>query len=1027
MPFRRSVPAGIAVCALVAAMLWPVGADAQYFGRNKVQHRSFRFQVLATEHLDIYYYEEERGMAETVGRMAERWYGRLSKALGHELRGRQPLILYASHPHFEQTNAIPGEIDESTGGVTESFKRRVVLPLGASLAEVDHVVGHELVHAFQFDMRRRGESNLADPGLQLPLWFIEGMAEYLSVGPLDPNTAMWMRDAARANKLPTIAKLDVSRYFPYRFGQALWAFVASRYGEERVAEIFKVAAGRGMTVERAFQSVLGFPADSLSREWQRVTREWASDLGGRPPSESGGAVADAATIREGRLLLGPSGDKGRLNVSPSLSPDGSQVVFLSERGMFSIELFLADASSGKVLRRLTKAAVDPHLQSLQFIHSAGAWSPDGRRLAIATVRGGEPALSILDAATGRSVRQIRFPELGEIYHPTWSPDARQVAFSGLAGGASDLFVVDLDTRKSRRLTQDQFSDLQPAWSPDGKTLAFVTDRFTTRLDVLDYGESRLALFDLASGAVREAPGATRGKNINPQWSRDGGDLYFVSDRTGISNVYRLGLESGRVSQITDVATGVSGITATSPALSVARVADRAVFSVFEKGGYRIHTVEGAAALQGSEPKSGPSRAGNLPPALGDAGTTAAAAESLPDPSTFGRSRYRAGLSLDSVGQIGIGVAGGTNGGVSVGGGSALFWSDMLGNHNLATQFQVNSSEGGVAKNIGAVVAYQNLAQRWNWGVSAAQFPYFSRGFDIFENPSTGQGVIRDERFWEIERQVQGIMAYPLNRVQRFELGAGFRNIDFESEVQTLTYDLSSGQLISDVTAPGRLDTIPSLNLVEGVAALVYDSSIFGGTSPLNGQRYRLELAPVLGDLQYVGVLADYRRYVRVLGPLTLAGRGLHLGRYGRDSDTDRISSLYIGYPWMVRGYDSPSFTLDECEGGSEEDCPAFDRLFGSRVAIGNLELRLPLFGALGVVPSPAVPPIEAAAFFDAGVAWTDTDEARFLGGDRIGVSSFGGTFRVNLLGFAVAEISYVHPNQRPVKGAYWLFALQPGF
>src|SRR4030043_53172 len=70
--------------------------------------------------------------------------------LNYELQSRQPLILYASHPHFEQTNAIPEEIGEATGGVTEALKRRVVLPLAGPLGETDHVLGHEIVHAFQF-------------------------------------------------------------------------------------------------------------------------------------------------------------------------------------------------------------------------------------------------------------------------------------------------------------------------------------------------------------------------------------------------------------------------------------------------------------------------------------------------------------------------------------------------------------------------------------------------------------------------------------------------------------------------------------------------------------------------------------------------------------------------------------------------------------------------------------------------------------------------------------------------------------
>src|SRR5262245_51476747 len=152
---RRLAGPRFTLLLLLAALALPAPAFAQYFGRNKVTYRTFDFKVLRSEHFDVYYYPEERLAAEQAGRMAERWYARLSTVLGHELSNRQPIVLYASHPHFEQTNAIPGTLEESTGGVTESLKRRIVLPLGSSLAETDHVIGHELVHAFQYDMGGR--------------------------------------------------------------------------------------------------------------------------------------------------------------------------------------------------------------------------------------------------------------------------------------------------------------------------------------------------------------------------------------------------------------------------------------------------------------------------------------------------------------------------------------------------------------------------------------------------------------------------------------------------------------------------------------------------------------------------------------------------------------------------------------------------------------------------------------------------------------------------------------------------------
>src|ERR1043166_958841 len=204
---------------LGALMLVASRAPAQYFGRNAVQYETFSFKILKTQHFDIYYYDKEAGAATEAARMAERWYTRISQVLRHQLNGRQPLILYSDHPDFYQTNVTQVEGSE---GVTESLKRRILLPMGASLSETDHVIGHELTHAFQYDITGVGRGSLATGLNRVPLWFIEGMAEYVSVGNVDPNTMMWMRDAVRIGKLPSFRQLDDPRYFPYRWGQSFW-------------------------------------------------------------------------------------------------------------------------------------------------------------------------------------------------------------------------------------------------------------------------------------------------------------------------------------------------------------------------------------------------------------------------------------------------------------------------------------------------------------------------------------------------------------------------------------------------------------------------------------------------------------------------------------------------------------------------------------------------------------------------------------------------------------------------------------
>src|SRR5690349_21918660 len=147
---RRIAGMGAALALFGAAPL--VG---QYFGQNKVQYQAFDFSIIQTEHFDVYYYPAERTGALDAARMAERWYARLSRILHHQFQGRKPIILYASQSDFQQTNVLDAT-GEGLGGVTEFAKHRMLLPFTGSYAELEHVIGHEMVHQFQYDVISRG-------------------------------------------------------------------------------------------------------------------------------------------------------------------------------------------------------------------------------------------------------------------------------------------------------------------------------------------------------------------------------------------------------------------------------------------------------------------------------------------------------------------------------------------------------------------------------------------------------------------------------------------------------------------------------------------------------------------------------------------------------------------------------------------------------------------------------------------------------------------------------------------------------
>ncbi|MFB6099630.1 MAG: basic secretory protein-like protein, partial [Salinibacter sp.] len=483
------------ILSLLLALVMPLflgvpDAHAQYFGQNKVQYDRFNFKTLETEHFVFYFYPEEEQAVRDAARMAERWYDRHAEVFVHRFDEKKPIIFYANDADFQQTNVIQSTIGPGTGGFTEPLRERVVMPLSPSYGETNHVLGHELVHSFQYDLALNADSlNLR---LQnLPTWLIEGMAEYLSVGRHDPHTAMWMRDAVRRKDMPTFKQLTNPReYFPYRFGHAYLAYIGGKYGDQAVTDLFK--RGGQVGLDSAYVELFGISADSLTKEWAQATREaYLPLMKGRTPPDSAG-----------QTVLAPETNGGRINISPSLSPDGRYVAFISERRLFSFNLYVADAQTGEVIAQLDRAGTTGHFNALRFISSAGTWSPDGRRLAFVSYAEGDNQITIWNVQKEKITRSFSVKDITSMKNPAWSPDGNKLAFTGTDGGISDLYVLNLETKSVRQLTNDRYADLQPTWAPDGETIAFTTDRAETNFKTLNPSSNMdLGLIDVSSGEI----------------------------------------------------------------------------------------------------------------------------------------------------------------------------------------------------------------------------------------------------------------------------------------------------------------------------------------------------------------------------------------------------------------------------------------------------------------------------------------------------------------------------------------------
>ncbi|MEJ2503575.1 MAG: peptidase S9, partial [Gemmatimonadota bacterium] len=915
-----SVVAGVSVLAVT-----PEVAEAQYFGRNKVQYERFDWEVMHTDQFDFHFYPEEREAVSDAARMGQRWYTRLSRVFNHEFEDVKPIILYANHPDFQQTNTTAGQVSEGTGGFTESMKNRVVMPLTGVYGDTDHVLGHELVHAFQYDIAQRMAA-MGQQGLGgLPLWLIEGMAEYLSVGRNDAHTAMWLRDAALRGDLPTFQQLTTDpRFFPYRYGQALWAYIGGRWGDRAVTDLYKSSLryGWGISVQR----VLRVTEQQLNDDWMRSIR--ATYL---PLMQGKDRPEEVAT-----KVLAPDIDAGEMNIGPSISPDGELVAFFTERDLFEISLYLANARTGEVVEKLADSQTDVHFDALSFLSSSGAWSPDGTRLAFTAFARGDEELAVLRVSDQEVERRIRIEGVGAVTTPAWSPDGRTIAVSGNAGGVSDLYLVDVETGETTQLTDDRYADLQPAWSPDGRTLAFVTDRVGTDFDDLTYGEMKLGLIDVATREVEMLEIFAGGKHIDPHFGPEGRWLYFISDADGFSDVYRLEVASGSIQRITRQATGVSGVTKLAPALTIAMETGDIMFSEFSEGNYTVFRMDAAQVEAEAEPVferfAGVQPGGVLPP-VEAAGRGIVAnyleeqSRGLPSGADFPVEEYGGGLALDYVGVPTLGVAV-DRFGTAIAGAVATYWTDMLGDRQLMAAVQANGS----VKDVGGQVQYVNQGGRLNWGVLGGHIPYAMGQLYLYPDTINGtEALVQDLRILRIyQSQVAALAELPRSRTRRFEFNLGYQRYGFGLESRKIYYGPGYQELGSEQEDldPAILDPDFGRDYHTGIASAAYvgDWSYFGFTSPVRGGRFRLEVSPMFGDLNTVSLTADYRRYMQRY-PFTLAMRGLHFGRYGPDAEgTIFTRQNFLGYETLVRGYAYESWNRQEC---LSEQCPGFYRLWGS--------------------------------------------------------------------------------------------------
>jgi Tol biopolymer transport system component len=963
---------------------------AQNFGKNKVQYFNQDWSYLQSEHFDVYFYQDGYEVARFVIQTAEDALKQICASYNYTLQDRVSIITYQSHNAFQSTNVVFESPEEGVGGFTEFFKNRVVIPYEGSYEQLRHVTHHELSHAVMMEMIYGGGITSVFSALSrlpIPTWFVEGLAEYESRHGWDSDSDLFMRDATVNDYLPPIDNLG--GFLNYKGGQSILYYISQRYGEEKIGELLhRIKSARD--VDRGFKLALGIGIEDLSKRWHRWLKNsyWPTVASLQDPED----IA--------RRLTDHRKDRNFINNSPALSPDGTQLAYLSDRSDY-FDIYLMDVVEGKIKKKLVSGETSAKFEELHWLRPGLTWSPDGKNIAFAAKAGKSDAIHILNVEKSKITRTYRF-ELNGVFSPAYSPDGSSIAFVGTQAGHSDIYSVDLASGELSQITHDVFSDMDPSWSPDGTKIAFTSDRGDYvgqppddfDISTFNYHQTDVFIVDIKSRSLERVTN-TKENERTPEWSPKEELLSYVSDRDGVYNLYLHDFNSNDTYAITNLLTGCFQPTWSNKG-------ELAFSSLFDAG-YDIFYLRDPfdTKLRRYPLEVIPSPFSHpLPPEPKTEEKLESAGLQTPSPATsstrvvfddlYQSDEIKQSVFLDSSAYIAedgkykvnkykvhfspdvVAATAGFSTFFGLQANGQILLSDMLGNNQIYLGLNVYSD----ISNTNAQVIYMYQPHRINYGIGGHHYAYFFYLYDPLQNTKT---YFRDRHFG-----LDIFAQYPFSRYSRLEGTLSILGINRES--YSWVYDQYQYREKRRVILPGL--------------AYVHDTILWGSTGPTNGMRARLALyvSPDLEShiktngaqgwgLDFQTVTLDVRKYLKVGHDLTLAVRAS-----GGFSEGPNPEPFFVGgeenwinprFKGSIKGdIEDLYFSnwVTPFRGGDYYSAQ------GTRFGLGNVEFRFPLIQHLVLGwPLPIhLADIRGAIFSDLAGAW---DKDNFRGTVKVGDST----------------------------------------
>ncbi len=929
-----------------------LAGEAWGFGQSRIRDVNINWRVYQTDHFDIYYDKNTEFLLERSIQIAEEGYEHISSVLDFDIPGRTPLMIYGSRRAFEQTNISNEPPSEGTGGFSEILRHRVVVPYEGSQTMFDHVLVHEITHVFTFQMFFSSPGALFYNQVAYPaMWLMEGLPEYVA-GVWEPEGEMVLRDGVINDQLAPLQELQYfydpyHTFLYYQEGHSAIEYLAETYGEEAIRNLLRnLKRDPEKDMNKALKKTIEKSLIDFNDDWMMwLKRKYFPGI----------AVKKAAREFARPLIKDPT-DQQRLStfIAPEWSQSGDMIAVIGTTSFFP-NIFLYSADDGKKIANLTQGY---YLDRYQYLIASGrpmAYSPDNDHLAWVARVGTRDRIIYYDLIKRDIVRRILLP-LEDLNEICFDPSGKRLAVIGMKGSSRDLYIYDIATKQLTRITESPFNKTSPAWSPDGKWIAYSEEI---------EGASRIVIIK-PDGTNPRILVEDEGENKSPSWSPDSTQIAYAGsahDRT--ANLCMVNVESGQATRYTDFLVGLDQIR-WSP------TGERLMYTAFESNhqqvfvldipkdgfaaletypGYRprkkpeVDKAEGEATGEGAETTGTEVDADGAAIAPTEEKTTSAATvaasseqEKLPGVPSSGQPEegsfiqplttaasvarnsrpYRIKFEADYAASSFVYTTGGAFQNYTV-----VSLSDMLSNHEMVFLADLTSVYN--VNDINGAYFYEYRGDYPTYGGTLSSWRY------LYASP---HGY-----YWERNSGLEGLISYPLNRTNKFELSPYW----YARRREWLKYKTGASTFTH---------VIEDKNLSGAVLSLTHDTSQWGYFHPTHGERVDLSVQQAVpyaeNYLSFTNYNLDARKYLRLTQRGSFAFRLMGGSSQGRDPQ-----DYFLGGGFDLRGY-------------------PYYRFYGNQMALFNFETRFPLIDAIFFpLEGLAIGYFRSLLFMDYGAAWNE--------------------------------------------------------